>query len=112
VKMDMLFDGGLVPDEDRALNPNQFVTLVDRTNDTHTAWAASTPRRPHPPLKRVEMPPGSEPRNREQQFALELLLDDSVQVVTCWARPAPANLLASPPGCSRWWTRSASTSSW
>ena len=84
VKMDMLFDGGLVPDEDRALNPNQFVTLVDRTNDTHTALGRfyASDGRIHP-LKRVEMPPwGVKPRNREQQFALELLLDDSVQVVT------------------------------
>ncbi len=84
VKMDMLFDGGLVPDEDRSLNPNQFVTLVDRTNDTHTALGRfyASDGRIHP-LKRVEMPPwGVKPRNREQQFALELLLDDSVQVVT------------------------------
>jgi len=83
LKMDMLFDGGLVP-EDQLLNPNQFVTLVDRSNDTHTALGRfyASDGRIHP-LKRVEMPPwGVKPRNREQQFALELLLDDSVQVVT------------------------------
>ncbi len=83
VKMDMLFDGGLAP-EDQPLNPNQFVTLVDRSNDTHTALGRfyASDGRIHP-LKRVEMPPwGVKPRNREQQFALELLLDDSVQVVT------------------------------
>jgi len=84
VKMDMLFDGGLVPDEDRPLNPNQFVTLVDRSNDAHTALGRfyAADGRIHP-LKRVEMPPwGVKPRNREQQFALELLLDDTIQVVT------------------------------
>ena len=84
VKMDMLFDGGLVPDPDQNLNPNQFTTLVDRTNETHTALGRfyASDGRIHP-LKRVEMPPwGVKPRNREQQFALELLLDDSVQVVT------------------------------
>jgi PhoH-like ATPase len=84
VKMDMLFDGGLVPDPDQNLNPNQFATLVDRTNETHTALGRFyvSDGRIHP-LKRVEMPPwGVKPRNREQQFALELLLDDSVQVVT------------------------------
>jgi PhoH-like ATPase len=84
VKLDMLFDGGLLPDGDQTLNPNQFVTLVDRTNDTHTALGRfyAADGRIHP-LKRVEMPPwGVKPRTREQQFALELLLDDTVQVVT------------------------------
>ena len=84
VKLDMLFDGGLLPDTDHSLNPNQFATLVDRTNETHTALGRfyASDGRIHP-LKRVEMPPwGVKPRNREQQFALELLLDDSVQVVT------------------------------
>jgi PhoH-like ATPase len=84
VQLDMLFDGGLVPPEGRSLSPNQFVTLVDRSNDSHTALGRyyAADGRIHP-LKRVEMPPwGVKPRNREQQFALELLLDDSVQVVT------------------------------
>jgi PhoH-like ATPase len=84
VQLDMLFDGGLVPPEGRNLSPNQFVTLVDRSNDSHTALGRfyAADGRIHP-LKRVEMPPwGVKPRNREQQFALELLLDDSVQVVT------------------------------
>jgi PhoH-like ATPase len=84
-KMDLLFDGGLVPDPERGpLQPNQFVTLVDVSNDTHTALGRyyAADGRIHP-LKRVEMPPwGIKPRNREQQFALELLLDDSIQVVT------------------------------
>jgi PhoH-like ATPase len=84
VKLDMLFDGGLLPDPEQSLNPNQFATLVDKTNETHTALGRfyASDGRIHP-LKRVEMPPwGVKPRNREQQFALELLLDDSVQVVT------------------------------
>ncbi len=86
-QLDLLFDGGLVPappPEGPILNPNQFVTLTDRTNDTHTALGRfyAADGRIHP-LKRVEVPPwGVKPRNREQQFALELLLDDSVQVVT------------------------------
>jgi PhoH-like ATPase len=83
-KLDLLFDGGLVPEEGKELYPNQFVTLVDQHNPSHTALA-----RYHPgekilkPMKRMEVPPwGVKPRNREQQFALDLLLDDSVQVVT------------------------------
>ena len=83
-QVDMLFDGGLLPEEGHRLSPNQFVTLLDRSNDTHTALGRyyAADGRIHP-LKRMEAPPwGIKPRNREQQFALELLLDDSVQVVT------------------------------
>jgi PhoH-like ATPase len=83
-QLELLFDGGLVPDRGPALNPNQFVTLVDRSNDTHTALGRfyAADGRIHP-LKRLEMPPwGVKARNREQQFALELLLDETVQVVT------------------------------
>jgi PhoH-like ATPase len=60
------------------------VCLVDRTNDSHTALG-----RFHGgegkirPLRRLEAPPwGVKARNREQQFALDMLLDDSIQVVT------------------------------
>jgi PhoH-like ATPase len=84
VAIDMLFDGGLVPPEETHLYPNQFVTLVDRTNETHSAVGRfhATEGRIRP-LKRMELPPwGIKPRNREQQFALDLLLDDSIQVVT------------------------------
>jgi PhoH-like ATPase len=83
-KVDLLFDGGLALEEGQELYPNQFVTLVDKNNPNHTALS-----RYHPvekllkPMKRMEQPPwGVKARNREQQFALDLLLDDSVQVVT------------------------------
>ncbi|MBI4913501.1 MAG: PhoH family protein [Acidobacteria bacterium] len=83
-KMNLLFDGGVAPGEELELHPNQFVTLVDQTNPSHTAlgrYYASD--RTLKPLRRLEMPPwGVKARNREQQFALDLLLDDSVQVVT------------------------------
>jgi PhoH-like ATPase len=83
-QVDLLYDGGLPPDPDLHLNPNQFVTLVDRTNPSHTALGRllAGDGLLHP-LRRLEAPPwGIKPRNREQQFALDLLLDDSVQVVT------------------------------
>jgi PhoH-like ATPase len=82
--LNLLYDGGVVPPEDRTLYPNQYVTFIDRTNESHTAIG-----RFHGgegkvrPLRRSEAPPwGVKPRNREQQFALDLLLDDSVSVVT------------------------------
>jgi PhoH-like ATPase len=82
--LDLLYDGGLVPPEDKPLHPNQFVTLVDRTNEAHTALGRYHGREGKVlPLRRMEAPPwGVKPRNREQQFALDLLLDDSIMVVT------------------------------
>jgi PhoH-like ATPase len=83
-QVDLLFDGGLEPKADLELSPNQFVTLVDRANPSHTALGRyfASDKLLHP-LKRIEQHPwGIKPRNREQQCALELLLDDSVQVVT------------------------------
>ena len=85
VKLDMLFDGGLVPDPRTTPSaPTSSSPWWTAPTSTHTALGRfyASDGRIHP-LKRVEMPPwGVKPRNREQQFALELLLDDSVQVVT------------------------------
>jgi len=95
VQVDMLFDGGLLPEPDQLLNPNQFVTLVDRSNDSHTALGRfyAADGRIHP-LKRLEVPPwGVKPRNREQQFALDLLLDDAVQVVTLMGKAGTGKTL-------------------
>ncbi|BDU71727.1 PhoH family protein [Mesoterricola silvestris] len=95
VKVDQLFDGGLLPEADQTLNPNQFVTLVDATNETHTALGRfyASDGRVHP-LKRLEMPPwGVKPRNREQQFALDLLLDDSIQVITLMGKAGTGKTL-------------------
>lgn len=95
VKVDQLFDGGFLPEPDQFLNPNQFVTLVDRANESHTALGRfyASDGRVHP-LKRLEMPPwGVKPRNREQQFALDLLLDDSIQVVTLMGKAGTGKTL-------------------
>lgn len=65
--------------------PNQAVTLVDETNPTHTALALAQGnsgklvplgKLPHAGVSRVQ------PRNREQRFAFELLLQDSISMVT------------------------------
>ena len=83
-KIDLLYDGGLAPDPELNLQPNQFLTLVDQTNTSHTALARfMAGEGVLRPLRRMENYPwGIKPRNREQQFALELLLDPVVQVVT------------------------------
>jgi len=74
-------------DEDEAttLLPNQCITLVDEGKPTHTALA-----RYDAVMKRlvplVKIPKegiwGLQARNREQQFAFDLLLDPAIQLVT------------------------------
>ncbi|NJL50090.1 MAG: PhoH family protein [Leptolyngbyaceae cyanobacterium SM2_5_2] len=70
---------------DTPLYPNQAVTLVDESNPAHTALAAvrgnsgkllPLAKLPHAGVSRVQ------PRNREQRFAFELLLQDSIALVT------------------------------
>jgi PhoH-like ATPase len=82
--LDRLFGGGLPNFQDNPMLPNEFATLVDRANPSHTALARfHGPEGLLKPLRRLEAPPwGIKPRNREQQFVFELLLDDSIQVVT------------------------------
>jgi PhoH-like ATPase len=65
--------------------PNQFITLVEAANPSHTALCRyqSTLRRLVPLIR----PPkegvwGIHSRNREQQFAFDLLLNDDIQLVT------------------------------
>ncbi len=69
----------------KPLLPNEAVTLINQSNPTHTALGiveAST--RKIVPL--TKLPYGGvsriQPRNREQQFALDLLLRDDIQLVT------------------------------
>jgi PhoH-like ATPase len=68
-----------------AVYPNQAVTLVDLTKPDHTAIAIADSRgQSLNPLTRLpkEGVLHIRPRNREQAFALELLLNDAVPLVT------------------------------
>ncbi|MCM2359526.1 MAG: PhoH family protein [Geobacteraceae bacterium] len=65
--------------------PNQFVTLVDSSNRSHTAigrYDAALAKLM--PIKKVAKEGiwSIHPRNREQAFTLDLLLDDSIKLVT------------------------------
>lgn len=68
------------------LLPNQFVVLRDSANPSHTAICRHDCKQGRlVPL--VKIPPrqgiwGIIPRNKEQSFALDALLDDSVKLVT------------------------------
>jgi PhoH-like ATPase len=65
--------------------PNQALTLIDNVNPTHTALAVVAgnsgkivplTKLPHQGISRIHA------RNREQQFALDLLLRDAISLVT------------------------------
>jgi PhoH-like ATPase len=76
-------EGGIAPD--RPDFPNQALTLIDAANPSHTALGVVDPfSKQIVPL--IKLPPGGvsriHPRNREQKFALHLLLHDAVQLVT------------------------------
>ena len=66
------------------LYPNQFVMLVSNTNDKKTALARF--ENYATPLQKIVKSNskiwGTEPRNKEQQFAFDLLLDPNIPVVS------------------------------
>lgn len=79
-----LFKQGAVTLEGK-FYPNQALTLVDVTNPNHTALALVDPQSglivplaklPHGGISRIQA------RNREQQFAFALLLNDAIPLVT------------------------------
>ncbi len=68
----------------QALSPNQFVMLISNSNDKKTALARFYDY--NLPLEKIIKSNrkvwSTEPRNKEQQFAFELLLDPEVPVVS------------------------------
>ena len=67
-----------------ALYPNQFIMLISNTNDKKTALARfenyATPLQKI--VKSNSKVWGTEPRNKEQQFAIDLLLNPNIPVVS------------------------------
>jgi len=71
--------------DDRPRPPNEFLLLRDESNPAHTAVAKwSAEKRRAVPLIRLPKEGiwGIRPRNKEQAFALDLLLNDEVKLVT------------------------------
>lgn len=69
---------------DPYLSPNEYIEFVDGDNPSHTALARTNLQdkvaMPIPSLGKACW--GIKARNKEQIFALDLLLDDSIQLVT------------------------------
>jgi len=70
--------------EDHKLYPNQFIMLISNSNEKKTALAKFVGY--NHPLKKIMKPTvkiwNTLPRNKEQQFALDLLMDATVPVVS------------------------------
>jgi len=79
-----IYQRGFVADEGEGICPNQFVILKNATNPQQTAMARFDQRQKRLSLvaRHKEGVWGIFARNREQFFALDLLLDDSVALVT------------------------------
>ena len=85
-QIDKFYNGEqiFIDKEDHKLFPNQFVMLISSSNEKKAALARFMGY--NAPLKKI-MPSSSRvwstsPRNKEQQFALELLMDPQVPVVS------------------------------
>jgi len=71
--------------EGEALAPNEFVLLKDETNPSHTAMGRMNPAKGRlVPLLRVVKDGvwGIRPRNMEQSYTFDLLLNDEIKLVT------------------------------
>ncbi len=82
--IDELYKDGRVGLVDDDLSPNEFVHFIDAQRSSHTGLGRVTPDREAilPVPRRKEPIWGISPRNREQSFAFQLLLDDRVKLVT------------------------------
>jgi len=84
-KIDLFYEGGVldITEENLKLYPNQFVMLISNSNEKKSALArikeTSSSLLCIKPHARVW---GLKPRNKEQLFALSLLMDDSIPLVS------------------------------
>lgn len=88
-------EGGLAPLHDDH-SANEFVLLTDANNPSHTAVARfNAPTNRYVPLIRLLQGGvfGVRPRNKEQAFALDLLLNDEIKMVTIVGRAGTGKTL-------------------
>lgn len=76
------YDGGAPADPELDLAPNEYVLLRNAANPSNTAMVRHRAGKLVALPKRREATWGIFPRNKEQSFALDLLLDDDIKLVT------------------------------
>jgi PhoH-like ATPase len=83
-EIDLFYKQGFLPLTDLYHYPNEFVHLKDRANASHSALGkVSLEQERVVPITRLKDGVwGVRPRNKEQSFAIDLLMDDSVKLVT------------------------------
>ncbi len=83
-KIDQLYADKQLSLDNVELFPNEFVRLVDAANPKHTGLARFSPKQGAlvPLAHDKRNPYGIRPRNIEQHFAMELLLESDVAMVT------------------------------
>ncbi|MFA6583243.1 MAG: PIN domain-containing protein, partial [Elusimicrobiaceae bacterium] len=82
--IDLFYQNREIKLEEGTFYPNQFLILKDRTNPKHSAIGRVSAK--DGMIRPLHQPDpvcwGIKPLNKEQRFAMELLLDDSVDIVT------------------------------
>lgn len=88
-------NGELIVDDGSCYDPNEFCTLCEETNPKRTALAKvdSTGKRLVPITDYREGVWGIKPRNREQRFALDALLDERIKLVTLMGKAGTGKTL-------------------
>ncbi len=84
-QIDQFYEKGSISLPDPYYAPNQFLVLKDKANPSHTALGRfSLLDKQVLPLAQLQRAGawGIRPKNKEQAFALDLLLDDSIKLVT------------------------------
>jgi PhoH-like ATPase len=83
-EIDGFFRDGRITPREPAPPPNTCVLLRDRSNASHTALGRYDPAKRAIVALRVPRDGvmGVRPRNKEQSFAIDLLLDESIRLVT------------------------------
>ncbi|MDA1273375.1 MAG: PhoH family protein [Verrucomicrobia bacterium] len=87
--------GKLDLDDGRAYDPNEYCTLCEASHPKHTALAKVDPtgKKLVPINEHREGIWGVKPRNREQRFAFDALLDERVKLVTVMGKAGTGKTL-------------------
>jgi PhoH-like ATPase len=82
--VDRFYQQGFLELSDPYYAPNEFIHLKDRGNPSHTALGKVSleQQRVVPLNKQKDGVWGIRPRNKEQMFALDLLLNDDIKLIT------------------------------
>ena len=88
-------NGELEVPGDKKYFPNEYCTLIDTSNPKRTALTKldATGRKLVPIIESKEGVWGIKPRNREQHFAFDALLDDRVKLVTLMGKAGTGKTL-------------------